>query len=54
MRISYKEAWDMFFSQETEEDLQGEVDYDLAEQICLREMKEEGELEETKPRFLNR
>ena len=54
MRISYKEAWDMFFSQETDEDLQGEVDYDLAERLCVEGMKEESELEETKPRFLNR
>jgi hypothetical protein len=41
MRLSYAEAWDMFFNQEQDEDLQGEVDYDLAEKICLREMKEE-------------
>ena len=51
MRLTYAEK--LFYSVDNE-DMQGEVDYDLAEEICLREMKEEQELEETKPRFLNR
>ena len=46
MKITYEEAWDMFFNQEHDEDMEGEVDYDLAESICLREMKEEQELKE--------
>ena len=47
MRLTYAEAEKLFYSEDNE-DMQGEVDYDLAESICLREMKEEQELNEAR------